>query len=269
MNLNLANLAREFAAHLDVGLTLGQVRVALASELGLAAPAAAAELEQRIEFAQQLGLPLAESLREWADELDQHATAMRRLESAFAAPKATAKLITGLPLLSLVVAQLAGLDPIRSLVTKPLAGLAFAVGGLLLTMGWLLMKRMIHRARPVSDRPEEFLQLFAQSLLSGLPTGDCLAAVRVRLNLLARLPAPDSTIEAEVERLLSLSLSSGIALRGLLLSRSTAWQRERVAAQELAVERLAVRLMLPLGLVVLPAFALIGVVPVAVGMFGE
>jgi pilus assembly protein TadC len=45
-------------------------------------------------------------------------------------------------------------------------------------------------------------------------------------------------------------------------------QRENLMANELRIEQLSIRLMLPLGLAVLPAFVCLAVIPLMASMFG-
>jgi tight adherence protein B len=65
------------------------------------------------------------------------------------------------------------------------------------------------------------------------------------------------------------SLTTGSSLRDLLIAQASVRRSQSFASQRLTIERLGVRLMIPLGLVVLPAFVLIGVVPVTVGMLAN
>ena len=120
--------------------------------------------------------------------------------------------------------------------------------------------------------PAELLTLFAVALQSGLATRDCLAAAE--REFAANGSGENGGEEAvavrwqreQVEALTDLSFKTGVALSGLLNAAADARRSEVWAAQRQLIEKLGVRLMLPLGLVVLPAFVLIGIIPVVVGM---
>jgi tight adherence protein B len=65
-----------------------------------------------------------------------------------------------------------------------------------------------------------------------------------------------------VERVLELSARAGVPAGGLLRGEADRRRREERSAGQAAAASLAVRLMLPLGLCVLPSFMLLGVAPV-------
>ena len=73
----------------------------------------------------------------------------------------------------------------------------------------------------------------------------------------------------ECSSLAGLSRTTGIALVGLLRDRA---QQARLASKEdaqIRVEKLAVKLMIPLGVCVLPAFIAIGVLPIVASMISS
>lgn len=68
---------------------------------------------------------------------------------------------------------------------------------------------------------------------------------------------------------LRLAWTEGIAPGPLLQAAATQIRFQRTAAAREAAERLAVRLVLPLGLCLLPAFILMGLVPVVIATGGQ
>ncbi|NBW73379.1 MAG: hypothetical protein EBR26_03085 [Microbacteriaceae bacterium] len=62
--------------------------------------------------------------------------------------------------------------------------------------------------------------------------------------------------------------ATGAPLADLLLSQAEILQREEMTTAEAKIERLSVRLMIPLGVLVLPAFLLIAIVPISFSMLG-
>lgn len=71
-----------------------------------------------------------------------------------------------------------------------------------------------------------------------------------------------------VAEVVALSESSGLPAAALLRARADDLRRARAAAHGRAVRRLGVQLVLPMGLCLLPAFVLLGVVPVVVDLLG-
>ena len=69
----------------------------------------------------------------------------------------------------------------------------------------------------------------------------------------------------DIEKLVSLTGSQAVEI---LRSESERLQSAEYYAAEARIEKLGVRLMLPLGLVVLPAFVLLAIVPLGVTLLG-
>lgn len=104
------------------------------------------------------------------------------------------------------------------------------------------------------------IDLVCAALAAGLPTASAVAAAHA----VAGGPRPPAGVA--LTRALALADRTG-ASAAVLLQRvaadERAARRRRVAA---ATGRLGVRLVIPLGLTVLPAFLLLGVVPVVLGL---
>ncbi|MDE2387028.1 MAG: hypothetical protein KGL77_04970 [Actinomycetales bacterium] len=266
--MRLAEVCSRYAALLDSGISAREVDLQLVEPISQLDDEARARLERSVAYGRNLGIPLAELLRGMAHNANEFERRQRELRAAFAAPSSTAKIVTGLPLLSIAMAQLAGLNPIKALAFNPLAQISAGFGAVLLALGWFAMRRLIARATPTDSDPGQLLELFAQSLLAGLPARASLAATKNEI--MSDHAEPDfgmRTQIAEAERLLEFSLRTGGALRQLVLASAELARSENFARQRMAIDRLSIRLMLPLGLVVLPAFVLVGVVPAAIGMF--
>ena len=112
------------------------------------------------------------------------------------------------------------------------------------------------------------LDLVCAALSAGLPTAAAVEAARTSAGGVGTSPAgaPDLLGHPGLARALRLSERTG-ASAAVLLRRAA--DDARVARREaiaVATGRLGVRLVLPLGLTVLPAFVLLGVVPVVLGL---
>lgn len=82
-----------------------------------------------------------------------------------------------------------------------------------------------------------------------------------------RAPGPDE--RARLAETLDLAHRAGVPAAALLRNAAEDLRDDVAAASLAAAERLGVRLVLPLGLCVLPAFVVVGVVPVVVGLLSS
>ena len=260
---------REFATLLDAGFSVRQALEVHARRLRCLGLEDQTKFLDRIEFSERLGLPIARTCRLVAERFEAAESMRRSLLSAFQAPQSTAKLVAWLPLLSLGVAQLAGLDPLGALVSNHLAQVSVALGAMLLSVGWLIMRRMLAKRAPELSDDVELLDVFADSLQSGLATNDCLNQSMDFVFGGREVGESESWSVVEAKRLVDFATANGVRLADLLRSAASSRRASNRAGQQSAIERLSVQLMIPLGLVVLPAFVLIGVAPVAIGMFAR
>jgi tight adherence protein B len=72
-----------------------------------------------------------------------------------------------------------------------------------------------------------------------------------------------------LREVLELAQRAGVPAAALLRAAAEDVRDDAAAAGLAAAERLSVRLVLPLGVCVLPAFVLVGVVPVVVGVLSS
>jgi tight adherence protein B len=88
-----------------------------------------------LDFSERSGAPLAALLWRYASALedDLDAEAVRR--TALAGPRATTRLLTGLPILALLLGILMGIDPVGILLGQPLGWAAAATGLALMAVG--------------------------------------------------------------------------------------------------------------------------------------
>lgn len=150
------------------------------------------------------------------------------------------------------------------------------------------LPRTAQRAQ-LERQPDEalLLDLLAAALTAGAPpehamsavaaavggaTGHALERVASRLRLggtwdAAWADAPD-TLDA-VARALGLAVATGAPTAQLLLAAASDLRRRRHRQAQAAASRLAVRLVLPLGLCALPAFVAWAVVPVVLSLAGQ
>lgn len=149
----------------------------------------------------------------------------------------------------------------------------------------VLQPRRRARADPSRIDPALVLELVAAALAAGTHPAMALAAVGeavggeeggalVSVGNRMQLGAGEATVWAaappgcrdDLRRCLSLSARTGAPASLLLREAAAEGRRARRRAREAAAHRVGVRLVLPLGLCALPAFAAWGVVPVVLGL---
>ncbi len=112
------------------------------------------------------------------------------------------------------------------------------------------------------------VDLVVAALAAGLPAASAVAAARFAAAPSARA-RPDSDLRAlpaAVARAFELAERTGASAAELMRRAAADERAARRAAVAVAANRLGVRLVVPLGLAVLPAFVLLGVVPVVIGL---
>ncbi len=141
------------------------------------------------------------------------------------------------------------------------------------------------RERLVAQLPQA-LRLIAACLSAGLPLRSAVGAVsqslggevgaeldRVHAQIKVGVSEPDAWLSLKdhavlgpLARDLARAVESGTAVHGVLQQRADEIQSDHRAAVEIRAKSVGVRTVLPLSLCFLPAFFLIGVVPIVAGM---
>ncbi|MFT4211680.1 MAG: pilus assembly protein TadB, partial [Microbacterium sp.] len=210
--------------------------------------------------ATRVGAPLADSLRALAAALREADDCRDEVRIALAEPAATSRLMSWLPLVAVALGVMLGFDTLAVLVTTP-AGWACAASGVALMLTarrWT--RRLVRAARPGDAVPGLVPELMAIALTGGVS----LAQARELATEAAGAPPDDET-----ERLLALSRSAGVpAVELLRAAAATMRHRVRVAGRMRAAS-LSTRLLLPLGICVLPAFIALGVAPMLLSVIGS
>ncbi|MEY9853580.1 tight adherence protein B [Leifsonia sp. EB41] len=227
-------------------------------DAGVAAVAAAWAI------AEHAGASLAPALRGAAEALRDRAGGERDIATALAGPRATARLMSWLPVVGVAMAYAIGVDVIGTLVTGPLGWIAAGSGCGLLIAGRSWTRNLVRsasRAGPVSGIQHD---LTAIALAGGMSV----PAARETIEQVARRIGLDAVVDgdASVDRVLRIAERAGAPAIELLSAEARQQRRTACAEGRRRAELLAVRLLLPLGVCVLPAFVLLGVVPVILGM---
>lgn len=214
--------------------------------------------------ATRTGAPVAPTLRALAAALRRAAAGDRAVRVALAGPRTSANVVLALPVLGLLLGSLWGIDTIGVLTGTPIGWACCTGAALFVGVGRAWSARLVRAATPTGRIPGVLLDAWAVALSGGGSWSGAGDAVR------AALPYADDTTERRrLGEVLDLARRAGVPAAALLRSAAEDL-RDDVASESLAVaERLAVRLVLPLGTCVLPAFVLVGVVPVVVGILSS
>ncbi|CAB4947102.1 unannotated protein [freshwater metagenome] len=206
-----------------------------------------------LALCERLGSAPAENLERLAQVEVAQAKAVAELEVAASGPRASARLVTLLPVLVLLGAQLLGMRVLNAVNIFTFGSILFGV--LLLLGGRRWSSRILEGAKPKTLDPGAALDAFAAAMNAGLPQR---VAVEEVESLFGSQP--------EVARLINASAETGLAVSKLARAEADRQRLTWRIESERKIHEAGVRLMWPLGLAVLPAFVLIAVVPLAAAM---
>lgn len=208
--------------------------------------------------ATESGAPLAQSLRGLAASFRALGQTQRDLAVALAGPAATARMVMALPVVGVLFGMGLGFNTLQALFATLPGLICLTVGALLMWVGILWNRRMLRSATPTDHTPGLAIDLMAVAMSGG---GSLARARRLVDEARERfLENADGDAE-EIQGVLSLAERAGVPAAELLRSEADARRRDARSAGQQAAASLAVRLMMPLGVCVLPAFMVVGVAP--------
>jgi tight adherence protein B len=211
------------------------------------------------------GAPLAPTLREVAGSLRELAQSAREIAVALAAPTATARLVIALPPVGVVFGLLLGFNTIGVLLTTPAGWLCVGLGAALLLAASRWNRRMVRRAQPTDLAPGLPFDLLATALSGG---ASITRATRAVSEATERFGLGNADTDA-IGEVVDLSRRAGVPAGELLRSEAVERRRASLAAVQARAQALSVRLMIPLGLCVLPAFMLLCVIPMLLSVLAQ
>ena len=217
--------------------------------------------------ATEAGAPLAQALREFSFSLRALAQAKRAAATALAGPVATAKLVVVLPLVGVLFGVALGFDTIGTLVSTPPGLVCLVVGCVLLWLARVWNRHLVRVASPTDLTPGLALDLLAVAVSGGASIEKARATVARAFEQGRCTTLSSDTLEADA--VFELSQRAGVPAGTLLRSEADRIRREASSEAERKAETLAVTLMLPLGLCVLPAFMLLGVAPLMISVLSS
>ena len=256
------------------------------------------DLQLSLRMSESAGAPLATSLERAAEHAEERIDALLGRQSALAAPRATGRILSWLPLLGLGLGVLMGSDPVGVLTGSILGALTGLFGLGLAFAGRRWTAALVHRAEVESTRAGHtggeqalnaptvdtalVLELLAAQLRAGLAPLAALGTLAEALNsrplytVCQRLQMGSSWGSAwsdsaagtlgEPRDALAPAYTGGAPSTALLLSLADAHRLSERRAAERAAGKLSVALVVPLGLCSLPAFICLGIVPIIISL---
>lgn len=256
------------------------------------------DLQLSLRMSESAGAPLATSLERAAEHAEERIDALLGRQSALAAPRATGRILSWLPLLGLGLGVLMGSDPVGVLTGSILGALTGLLGLGLAFAGRRWTAVLVHRAEVESTRAGHtggeqalnaptvdtalVLELLAAQLRAGLAPLAALGTLAEALNsrplhtVCQRLQMGSGWGSAwsgsaagtfgELRDALAPAYTGGAPSTALLLSLADAHRLSERRAAERAAGRLSVALVVPLGLCSLPAFICLGIVPILISL---
>ncbi|WP_368866980.1 type II secretion system F family protein [Rothia mucilaginosa] len=254
------------------------------------------DLQLSLQMSESAGAPLATSLERAAEHAEERIDALLGRQSALAAPRATGRILSWLPLLGLGLGVLMGSDPVGVLTGSILGALTGLLGLGLAFAGRRWTAALVHRAEVESaagsggDQTSNVppvdtalvLELLAAQLRAGLAPLAALGTLSEALNsrplhtVCQRLQMGSGWGSAwsgsaagtfgELRDALAPAYTGGAPSTALLLSLADAHRLSERRAAERAAGKLSVALVVPLGLCSLPAFICLGIVPILISL---
>ena len=210
------------------------------------------------DVATQAGAPLASCLRELAASFRELGQLHRDLAVALAGPSATARMVMALPVVGILFGGLMGFNTLQTLFLTVPGAICLAAGAALMLAGSRWNRRLVRSAQVRDATPGLELDLTAIGMAGGGSVDRARALVR---STSKRFGLSRSDSEGPITRVLDLSGRAGVPAAELLRSEADQLRRDARSEGQRKAATLAVTLMIPLGVCVLPAFMLVGVVP--------
>lgn len=234
----------------------------------------------------ELGAPLSEVLDALAQNFDDIESIQKARRVAGAGPALSAKILNLLPLLALLAVFIMGINPFPVLVDGGVGSLCAVVGLSFLGAGRWVSLRLIRRSsRQWEEGAQEDIPIISELVIAALDSGvsipralECIGRsaeieelVRVAscLTLGVRWDrAWEGCSEGltRIAEVLREAWARGASVDHQLHALAEASRDQRLSDARARAEELGVKLVVPLGLLMLPAFIFLGVAPVLLTM---
>ncbi|MET4158834.1 type II secretion system F family protein [Agromyces sp. PvR057] len=220
------------------------------------------------QVAGESGAPLTTSLRELASAMRDEAQVRREVRTSLAGPAASARMVLALPLVALAFGSVLGFDTSGVLLGNPIGVACLLLGGAFLWVAFRWSRSLATRAAAFDEGAGLDLELLAIGMAGGasVERARALVASALARHGLGGDDARRAAASATLDDIVRLAERAGAPIVELL--RAEARRGRRIARTDAATRgaALGVRLMLPLGVCVLPAFVLLGVAPLLISV---
>ena len=208
------------------------------------------------------GSPLAACLAMLASALRDEAQLRREARAALAGPAASARLVAALPAIAVAFGAMLGFDTLGVLLGNPLGLACLIVGSGLLWAASRWSRALVARAAIAQPAAGLELELLAVALSSGTS----LDRARDLVGSALGDHLPELARSAAAAPVVALAERAGAPVAELLRAEAARLRGAARTEGAMRAAALGVRLMLPLGCCVLPAFVLVGVAPLMISV---
>ena len=218
-------------------------------------------------LADESGAQLAPALDRIATALRDIADSAARRDALLAGPRATVRLVCTLPPVAGLLGGLLGFDPLPVLLSP--AGVALMLIGFALLWCGIRWAKSMQNAASQGDRVHGLeLELGWIVVNGGAPPESVRRRVVDAVDALGAewIGFDRFLADSPLASALESARSTGVPLGPMLLEAAAAERSAARAELERAAERLGVRVLVPLGVCVLPSFIVLGVAPVLITM---
>lgn len=209
-----------------------------------------AELLELIQAARKFGSPLTRLLSEYQRFEADRQIFESEISKAQAVPIATRKLLLWLPALALFLGQISGLDPLAAL-GSPIGLMGFLIAGGLIYLGARWSAKLLRDSSVKPHHPGRDLIIFRMGLDAGLGLSAASGLLPGVKNL---------------DEMVLLARNTGAPLRALVSSEVTALLLDQSTRAIGQAQKLSVSLLIPLSLTILPAFLILTLFPMIIGI---
>jgi tight adherence protein B len=257
-SLQITRLIGLLKAGVNLEDSLEQIASTAQSSLGL---------KYLLQVSRDSGSAMASELEFVAELFESRERARQRIEVAHASPRSTARLMLWLPLVILGMAQFLGWGVLDSLIERPIILISIFVGLILLLISKAITSGLLKRAKP----EDSFLGFYLLGVSLHVSGGAHL--VQAQLRALSMYEdvfecQPPSVEQSVLNEIADLVEQKGARANELLRKQAKLMQEQSQLEAEIKIEKLGIRLMVPLGLGVLPAFVFLAIVPLMVTTLG-
>ncbi|MBF4578982.1 type II secretion system F family protein [Frigoribacterium sp. VKM Ac-2530] len=216
--------------------------------------------------AERSGAPLSECLGSFVAALRQADAARREVEVALSGPRSTGRIVLALPPVGLLFSLGLGFDTASVLFGSPVGWGCLGTGGALVLAARAWNGRLVRSAVPSASVPGLRLELLAVAVSGG---GSWQGGLDLVDEACRECPGAGAEDDGGGEAVLELSRRAGAPAGALLRAAAAERRLDATTAARSAASRLGSTLMLPLGICVLPAFLVVGVVPLVVALLSS